>query len=325
MARKVLGYIELVWTCNSCGTQNPGAIRSCSSCGAPQPVDVKFERVDPSTFNFIKDEALLRMAKAGPDKHCPYCGTRNVSEAKICVDCGGDLTVGATSRPSGTTVGQEQKVPEKAEAKPLSKTAIIVIIAVLLVCCLGGIFLFSRLNQSDELSATVSDAYWRRQVAVEAYQKVTVDDWQSEIPASMQAYDCSLRYRYDSDTPKQNSKEVCGEAYTVDTGTGLGEVVQDCHYEVSEYYCSYDTMDWLVIDTLVLDGYGVNAAWPTTNLSSSQRMGSSSESYVITFDTEDGDYKYTTSNYSLFQQAVPGSNWTIEINGFGDVTSIDKE
>jgi len=71
MARKVLGYIELVWTCDSCGTKNPGAIRSCTSCGAPQPVDVKFERVDPATFNFIKDEALIRIAKAGPDKHCP--------------------------------------------------------------------------------------------------------------------------------------------------------------------------------------------------------------------------------------------------------------
>ncbi len=115
MARKVLGYIELVWTCDSCGTKNPGAIRSCTSCGAPQPVDVKFERVDPATFNFIKDEALIRMAKAGPDKHCPYCGTRNTADAQICVECGGDLTVGAGTRRRSEGFGR--KIP-KAKEQP---------------------------------------------------------------------------------------------------------------------------------------------------------------------------------------------------------------
>ena len=104
MAQKILGYIELVWTCDSCSTKNPGAIKSCTSCGAPQPLGVRFEHVDPNTFDFIKDEALIRMARSGPDKHCPYCGTRNTAEATACVKCGGDLTVGATSRPSGEVI-----------------------------------------------------------------------------------------------------------------------------------------------------------------------------------------------------------------------------
>ncbi len=104
MARKVLGYVELIWTCDSCNTKNPGAIKSCTSCGAPQPLGVRFEQVDPNTFNFIKDEALIRMARSGPDKHCPYCGTRNLADALTCVQCGGDLSVGATSRPSGDVI-----------------------------------------------------------------------------------------------------------------------------------------------------------------------------------------------------------------------------
>ncbi len=107
MARKTLGYIELIWVCDSCGTQNPGAIKSCTSCGAPQPVNVSFLKVDAQTFNFVKDQALIRMAKAGPDKHCPYCGTRNPAAAEVCVQCGADLTVGATSRPAGGLVGTE--------------------------------------------------------------------------------------------------------------------------------------------------------------------------------------------------------------------------
>jgi len=44
MARKVLGYVQLIWKCGYCGTQNPGAIKSCTQCGAPQSPDVQFEK-----------------------------------------------------------------------------------------------------------------------------------------------------------------------------------------------------------------------------------------------------------------------------------------
>jgi len=329
MARKVLGYIELVWTCDSCGTKNPGAIRSCTSCGAPQPVDVKFERVDPATFNFIKDEALIRMAKSGPDKHCPYCGTRNLAEAQICVECGGDLTVGATSRPAGAVIGEEPTppaaIPQAPERKPIPKWAFIVMALVLLSCCIFGAMYFARMNQTDQLDATVSQAYWQRQVVVEAYQMVRAGDWEADIPNNAQTYDCQLRYRYDSDVPKANSEEVCGTPYTIDTGTGVGEVVQDCYYKVSEYYCSYDTMQWVVVNTLVEDGYGTNAIWPSTSLGMDQRYGNSTERYTITFSTASDDFQYTTTDYNLFQQAVPGSDWVIEVNGFGDITAINPK
>ena len=145
MAQKILGYIELVWTCDSCSTKNPGAIKSCTSCGAPQPLGVRFEHVDPNTFDFIKDEALIRMARSGPDKHCPYCGTRNTAEATACVKCGGDLTVGATSRPSGEVIEpypveslQSQSQSSKAQTSKTptssaSRKVPIVLILVLLV------------------------------------------------------------------------------------------------------------------------------------------------------------------------------------------------
>ncbi len=329
MARKVLGYIELVWTCDSCSTKNPGAIRSCTACGAPQPVGVRFERVDPATFNFIKDEALIRMAKSGPDKHCPYCGTRNLADAQICVECGGDLTVGATSRPAGAVIGEESNpapaTPQAVERKPLPKWALIVMALVLLSCCIFGAMYFSRMNQTDQLDATVSQTYWQRQMAVEAYQLVRAGDWETNIPSNAQTYDCQLRYRYDSDVPKANSEEVCGTPYTIDTGTGVGEVVQDCYYKVYEEYCSYDTMQWVVINTLVEDGYGTNAIWPSTNLSTDQRFGNATERYTITFSTASDDFQFTTTDYNLFQQALPGSDWVIEVNGFGDITAVSPE
>ena len=336
MARKVLGYIELVWTCDSCGTRNPGAIKSCTSCGAPQPINVHFERVDPETFNFIKDEALIRIAKSGPDKHCPYCGTRNLADAQVCVNCGGDLTIGATSRPTGILTAEEPApIPEpsipstpstvQTERKPIPKWAIIVIALVLLVCCFFGTMYFIRMNQTDKMDATVSSTSWQRQVALEAYQLVRASDWKADIPFNAQAYDCQLRYKYNSDNPTQNSEEVCGTPYTVDTGTGIGEVVQDCYYKVYEEYCSYDTMQWVVVDTLTENGSGTDAFWPTTNLGTNERLGNSSERYTITFLASSDSYEYSTTDYNLFQLAQPGSSWVIEVNGLGDVTSVNPE
>ena len=340
MARRVLGYVELVWTCDSCGTRNPGPIRSCTACGAPQPIEVKFEHVDAATFNFIKDEALIRMAKSGPDKHCPYCGTRNLAETANCLKCGGDLTVGATSRPAGSVVEEAaDPAPQAGQAgqvlreqtvqvpkKPMPKWLPVIGILLLIICCVfGGIYL-SRMLKTYQMSAVVAQTYWQRQVEVESYQAVRKSDWESNIPSSADPYNCDWRHRYDSDTPQANSEEICGEPYTVDTGTGVGEVVQDCYYEVYEEYCSYDVMEWVVVDTLSLDGYTTVASWPgSSSLTSDQRLGKTSESYLITFDADGKEYPYRTSSYDLFQEATIGSRWLIEVNGLGAVTSIKRD
>ena len=93
MAKKSLGYVELQWTCPNCGTKNSGAQRACQNCGAPQPDDVQFEQ--PAEETLIEDEAKIAQAKAGPDIHCYYCGTRNPSTAERCSQCGADLSEGA--------------------------------------------------------------------------------------------------------------------------------------------------------------------------------------------------------------------------------------
>ena len=125
-------------------------------------------------------------------------------------------------------------------------------------------------------------------------------------PQQCADHDCQLRYRFDSDVPKANSEEVCGTAYTIDTGTGLGEVVQDCYYKVYENYCSYETMQWVVVNTLVEDGYGTNAIWPSTTLSTSQRLGNSTERYTISFSTASMNSISTSDCVSKAVPAVIG-------------------
>jgi len=310
MARKSLGFIPLIWECPSCGTQNPGPIKTCTSCGAPQPDDIAFTKVDEEKFNFIKDESLIRMAKAGPDIHCPYCGTRNLAVAKLCTNCGGELTMGGKARVAGKRVGSsaEAKLPTPAAVpSPKKKTS-------------RAVMIFGAIAVCACIAVLIS---WQRAIAVEAYTTVTERDWLDEIPPSADVVACSQEYRYTSDVPVANATEECGEPYVEDTGTGVGEVVQDCSYKVYDDYCEYTVMDWVVVDTVTETGQDLNPAWPFLNLASGQREGLRNEDYTITFRGDGETYTYTTTDSNLFMLAEPGSRWNLAVNTFGAVQSIE--
>ena len=328
MTRKSLGFVPLIWQCAYCSTQNPGPIKSCTKCGAPQPEDVEFLQVDEERFNFIKDEALIRMAKAGPDIHCPFCGTRNLSTAEVCKKCGGDLSWDGKERPTGQRVRTvaEAQAPQtpvpQAPAKPSRKVSPILLVIILAVIA-GCVILLVMLLRTDDLTATVSAVQWERSIAIEAYTSITDSDWWDEVPDSAQVTGCSTVYRFTSAEPRVNATEVCGEPYVVDTGTGVGEVVQDCTYEVYDDYCEYTMMAWVVVETVTDSGRDLAPAWPALDLGPDQREGARSETYVINFRNESESYRYTTSSVQLFLQAEVGSRWTLEVNQLGGVQSIE--
>ena len=125
--------------------------------------------------------------------------------------------------------------------------------------------------------------------------------------------------------PAARAEEVCGTPYVVDSGSGTGEVVQDCEYHVYDDYCDYTVIEWGVVDTVSLSGGDYSPAWPDPALGEEQRLGEQrTEEYVIVFDTGDQTYAYTTSNFELFQLAQPGTTWTLNINTFGGVQSIER-
>ena len=330
MTRKSLGFVPLIWECAYCQMQNPGPIKSCTNCGAPQPEDVEFLQVDEERFNFIKDEALIRMAKAGPDIHCPFCGTRNLATNEVCKKCGGDLSLGGKVRQAGQRVGTISEAEAARRAKPETpdegqkrKVPSAAIIIVSLAVIVGCIVLLVMLLRTDELTATVSDVRWERSVAIEAYTTVTDSDWWDEIPDNAEVNSCSTIYRYTSDEPQVSATEVCGEPYVVDTGTGVGEVMQDCTYRVYDDYCEYTQMAWVVVDTVTESGRNLSPIWPALSLQPGQREGERSETYVINFRDGGDIYRYTTTNPQQFMQAEIGSRWTLEINAVGGVQSIE--
>lgn len=360
MAKKSLGFTELEWTCPFCDTRNPGTEEKCTSCHAPQPADVKFEQA--AEDKLITDEEKIERAKAGPDVHCPFCNARNPANATQCSECLADLT-DAEKRQVGTTVGahRDKAAPDvacpscgqmnaaanmrcehcgaslaetrKSDPKPAPTPkksgtstmtyAIIAVVAVLVIgCC--GIFAFLA-NRTEDVSGQVTGVQWERTIDVEGLVPVEYETWRDEVPSDAILGACRQEIHHTQPDPAPGANEVCGTPYTVDTGTGVGEVVQDCEYQVYADYCEYVVDEWRVVDTLSQEGSDYTPVWPNVNLANSQREGARDTDYIIIFRTDGETYTYETNSEAEFNAAQPGTTWVLKINTFGNVNDIEKE
>jgi len=350
MARKSLGHTFLFWICPNCDTRNPGPDKICTTCGHPQPDEIEFIQGD--------EEVLIKHGAEGgrqPDIHCPFCGTRNNADAKICSQCGGKLA-GGKKRDSGRVVGAHKSKADNginclacghknqpnasrcancgsALVQPSSSkqpkqqnndTRSIWFVAGLIIFIVLGFIFFKGCSREVE-NGFVAQTAWQRIIMIEQFATVSREDWLDEIPSDGEVFSCEERYRYSTDEAVEGAIEVCGTPYTLDEGTGLGEVVQDCEYEVYAPYCAYEIGDWEVIETVKADGFGMVASWPSISASSNQRPGDRREEYTIWFDTEDGRIEFTTDDYDLFAQAHDDSEWELTYDGFGRIKSANPK
>ncbi len=356
MTQKNLGYVELEWTCPVCRTRNSGLRQTCANCGAPQPKDVQFET--PAQAELIKDAAEIKRAEIGPDIHCPYCGARNPADAKTCHQCGGDLTTG-TARAAGQVLGAYQTTPAAkiicsncgtenspvaancikcgappAKAKPQPTPPIAATLAPTSRSCLGvagivillliaGAIAFATLSsRTTAVVGIVQQAKWTRTITVEGLVPVQASNWRDAIPSGAEIGQCRPAIRSMQDTPTANSREVCGTPYTVDTGTGIGKVVQDCRYEVYADRCTYTVHEWRPVDTRVLNGSGYSPQWPVANLAGQQRSGARNEDYQCIINANDKTYTYTPQNFDDYRRCQVGSHWQLQVNSFGSIMSL---
>jgi hypothetical protein len=357
MARKTIGYVELAWNCPRCGTENPGPRKFCTGCGAPQPRDVQFHNLENAVL--LTEEADIRKAKAGPDIHCPYCHARNPGDAEYCGACGGDLK-DAEARESGQIVGAfrqrkglerkcpycgtlntsnalecsgcgaslavrpEQRSVEAPATSPtrsrLPKFAGLGCLAVILI---GAAVLLFSLFRREELTATVRQVEWTYTIPILALTPVEQDAWRDELPLEAEIINCSEELRETRNEPVSGALEVCGTPYTIDEGSGYGEVVQDCLYEVYDDYCSYTTMDWVAIDSVTESGTDLEPYWPDLNLQADQQAGEGETEYAVTFSSGSDRYRYYPDDEIEFSRYNPGSTWLIEVNQLGGVSVIE--
>jgi hypothetical protein len=358
MTQETLGYVKLEWTCPKCGSRNPATEIACISCGAAQPQDVQFDQAQGQQVT--QDETLKKAAEAGADIHCAFCGTRNPATAAVCAQCGADLKSG-TRREAGRVVGAYQAAPVKQvacthcgtmnpetalkcagcgaslvtapaaapSAKAPAKTNFLGIgigVAVVVILCICAIVGYAMLATPRESQAGVVEAVqWQTAVQIEGLGPVQREGWQDQVPSDAQLGSCQDQVRSVQDTQPsgQNYNKVCGTPYTVDTGSGVGKVVQDCQFEVLEPYCQYTVLAWQVVDQASRSGNDLAPVWPEPTLSGDQRLGDQSADFIVVFETDKGQYTYSVGSLQEFQQFTAGSEWTLNINALGQIVSVE--
>ncbi len=353
MTRKTIGYVKLAWTCPHCESENHGPRKFCNGCGAPQPQDVEFHQAAQEVL--LTDEGEIARAKAGPDIHCLYCRARNPGDASFCSACGGSLESGEV-RASGEVLGAHRKDKQLnvhcpacgtlnpanahvcagcgaslAMSKPASKEIKIpkkrfpmgIAIGIGALCLIAGFVIIVLTQRTEEHIGTVEDVAWMRSIPVEALADIEDEGWRDELPPDAEIGSCTDELRDTVAEPIAGSIEVCGTPYTIDTGSGYGEVVQDCEYEVYSDWCTYTAIGWEVIDLITLTGTDLNPIWPEAQLEEGQRFSDGEERFEVTLITDDDTFTYTTYDEIEFIQFQPGTSWILNVNSLGQVVSVE--
>jgi hypothetical protein len=249
-----------------------------------------------------------------PDRACPYCGTMNPATAVKCANCQGNLQK-PQSKPKPVPAARPAANPRRG----MGLVGIIVIVALIGLC----IFLASLFLRTDDVIGRVTAVEWTRSIAIEGLVPVERADFLEDIPDGVPYGECRLELHHVQDFPAADSQEVCGTPYTVDTGTGIGEVVQDCQYEVYEDYCTYTVDEWRQVDVVTLQGSDLRPLWPDPQLAAEQRLGGEEEQYEIIFQGDGQRYTYTTSSTEQFARFAVGSEWMLQVNQLGGVVSVE--
>jgi ribosomal protein L40E len=363
MSQETLGYVNLEWVCPKCESRVPGPDKTCPNCGAPQPKNVAFVQAlgEVSIQNNEMEQVVAKGAdihcpfcdtrnpadavvcsqcgaelKEGIRREsgqvigaytisplksitCPNCGADNPINAKSCSACGSALHQPAQPQPVLSI-----PLPQAAQRSKYFSLGIIIGLAIL---CLIGIFAVSKLTApQDAQSAQVASVGWQTAVQILGLVPVTRSDWQAEIPVGNPISYCTDRvYKISNIEPfGEDYRKVCGTPYTIDTGTGIGRVVQDCQYEILQPYCEFKTEEWRVIDTVYMQGKDLDPIFAEPRLTSAQQMGSTSSEYSVVFETEEGQQTYRTTDLNEFRQFSVGSEWLMQMNALGQIVSIER-
>jgi hypothetical protein len=213
--------------------------------------------------------------------------------------------------------------PQPAAAPAKMNPAFLVIGGlVLLVICGAIAFFIMRGVRTEQSLARVTDVNWTRSIVVLGFAPVVRSAWADQVPQDADVNQCFERERGRSAFPTENSEQICGTPYVEDEGTGFGELVQDCEYIVYDDYCEYSVIELQPIGVIDESGSNLNPFWPETRLEGDQQLGERNETYQITFNVEGEPFVYETTDVNEFLQFQPGSDWQLEINGFGNVVGI---
>lgn len=264
--------IELHWTCSSCGHKNLGRHTDCQNCGSPKERDEKYEMKpdDPSSAAHVTDPSLLKLAKAGANYHCPYCGADVRAMNEVCGNCAArrhedEEEAGEFDEEKvGLLTDQDEPESKPAYAPPKYgggggddggdseddplprrrfnwRAALIALGAVAAVA--GIVWLCVFLFVPREVDATVAGVNWRIDAALRQKTLMHGEGWRSDMPMGTFNESCDNRQNgtEDCEPHECNCRDVpydcnCtgGDSYSCncrDVCTDNGNGFASCHQE----------------------------------------------------------------------------------------------
>jgi hypothetical protein len=83
--------VEMRWACKACSRENLGRDMKCVACGKKRADEPYTMPEDTSHAAAVTDPALVKMAKAGANVPCSFCGCEERAGERTCKECGADL------------------------------------------------------------------------------------------------------------------------------------------------------------------------------------------------------------------------------------------
>ncbi|MCP3097320.1 hypothetical protein LZ198_00380 [Myxococcus sp. K15C18031901] len=236
--------IEMFWRCSSCDHRNLGRHMVCQHCKSAKDGSERYEMPeDTASAATVTDEALLRMALAGPNWRCAYCDSDQRALDGSCRNCGASVPPLPDPGPASADS------PEGAESlwgklKRRRGCTALVLLVVFFGCCCPCLMNSSgsKTTEPTEQAAarngpewsrklTVREVSWAHTVTVDRYQLVDEEGFAEDRPAkALQVQSRGKRHHHDEqvlvghetvyftesvqrgyDSESYTEREACGE------------------------------------------------------------------------------------------------------------------
>ncbi len=172
-------HIEMTWRCSACDDKNLGRHKICQTCGHPKDGSEHYEMPeDPSRAVTVTDEDLLRMATAGPDWRCAYCGSDQRRDNGDCDNCGASALEGGDAS-DGEPAPPPVPVPVAAPPRRRGNRKVVVGAGVLAAVAAG--FVWNDRRPRD-YEARVASVAWEHVIEVERYAVREKEGFRENIP-----------------------------------------------------------------------------------------------------------------------------------------------
>lgn len=245
--------IELTWTCSACRTKNLGRHMVCQSCGDPKGPSEEYEMpADPSAVASVTDPELLRLATAGENWCCAYCGSNQRAIGGGCLRCGAGRTSGANASAAAAPIEVAAPAHRARRSRALPFAAMIAFAGAVALAFFGFVLVrFAHppapplrppvvatsapvvVAERTELSAEVTRVSWRRTITIETWQLVPHEGFRESVPTGaidVRAAGQREHHRedvFDHDETVYDDVEV-PDGYRTETYTERVSCGQDC-------------------------------------------------------------------------------------------------